>query len=105
MRAKLGALPLDGGLRAARPAASGDGLLQAGALGVLRQRNVAAESGDRSRERGQSAGRRQNPPCPSALRMPVFAAFISSIASARFAILDARAAFVERRRLETDIAA
>ena len=38
---KLGALTLNRRLRAARPAASGDGLLQTGALGVLRQRNVA----------------------------------------------------------------
>src|SRR6202044_150594 len=55
---KFRALSLNGALRAARPAVRGDGLLQASALGVLRQRNVGAESDDRSRE-CQGAGRRQ----------------------------------------------
>jgi hypothetical protein len=54
---KFGALPLDGGLRAARPAARGDRLLQAGAFGILRHRDVATERRRHSRERGQS----QNP--------------------------------------------
>ena len=43
---ELGTLAFDRRLRAARPAMSGDSLLQAGALGVLRQRNVGAESDD-----------------------------------------------------------
>ena len=44
---EFGALTLDRGLRAARAAASGDGLLQAAALaGVLRQRVGAVESRD-----------------------------------------------------------
>src|ERR1700722_18296183 len=53
---KFGALTLTRALRAARAAASSDSLLQPGAFaGVLRQRNVAGESDDRSRERGQGA--------------------------------------------------
>src|ERR1700734_3455520 len=46
---KLGALAFNRRLRAARPAARGDRLLQARALGILRLRNVCAESNDRSR--------------------------------------------------------
>ena len=62
---QLRALPLDGGLRAARTVARGDRLLQARAVGaVLRQRVTGAESRNRRRQRGESAGRRQKPSAP-----------------------------------------
>src|SRR3984957_5662373 len=56
---KVGPLTFNRRLRAARTAAGGDCLLQTGALGVLRQRNVGAERDDRGREPGQGADRRQ----------------------------------------------
>ena len=56
---EFGALPLDRGFRAARTVARGDRLLQARAVGAVLRQRVAAESGDRSRQRSENAGRRQ----------------------------------------------
>ena len=56
---ELGALTIDGGPGAARPA-GGDRLLQTGAFGVLRQGAFAAESDERGRKGRQNGGRRQN---------------------------------------------
>jgi hypothetical protein len=80
-----------------------NGLLQPPALaGVLSPPKVTIEAASAAKAPADTRILR----CPSALRMRVLAAFISSIASARLAILGRpRSLRSSHARLETDIAA